>query len=75
MSGFRQKAMDAIRAAVATDRPDRKAQLLTVAQAWLELAEHERRVREVEVAKPKDIRGDEHAPLEDAQRQGTAHLS
>jgi hypothetical protein len=39
----------AIREAVATDRPDPKTRLLAPAQAWLDLAEHEQRIREVEV--------------------------
>ena len=69
MSGFRQKATDAIRDAQATARPDRKARLLSLAQAWLDLAEREERVREVDVGrKPKDIRDGKHCP-KDAQRQ------
>jgi hypothetical protein len=66
----RQKAMDAIRVGEATDRSDRKARLLVLAQAWLELAEYQERARETEVGrKPKDVRDDEHAPSEYAQRQ------
>ena len=69
MSGFRQKATEAIRDAQATARPDRKVRLLALAQAWLDLAEREERLLEVEVGrKPKDIRDGNHSP-KDAQRQ------
>ncbi len=58
MSEFRKNAMDAIRDAEATDRLDREARLLGIARAWLELAEHEDRVRRLEAELTEAVRSD-----------------
>ena len=47
MSNFQCRARDAIREAEATKQPDRKAHLLALAEAWLELADHAERTREI----------------------------
>ncbi len=60
MSDYRQKAMDAVRDAEATDRPDRKLRLLSLAQAWLELADHEQRVRDL-AAQTSDMPGSDES--------------
>ena len=45
---FRRRALDLFRLAKGTERRERKMRLLALAQAWLNLADHEQRVRQLE---------------------------
>jgi hypothetical protein len=45
---FRRRALDLFRLAKGTERRERKMRLFALAQAWLNLADHEQRVRQLE---------------------------
>ena len=61
-SDFRRKAIDLFRLAGATRQYERKVRLLALAQAWLTLANHEQRVRQLEVETERLIKATGPSP-------------